>query len=180
MILEANERGYGAELAPHLLNPRDNDHVTIHAIEGFVADDLHGALMEAEAISQATQCQKYLFSLSLNPPIGESVSVEAFEGAIAEVEKRLGLVGQPKAIIFHEKNGRRHAHCVWSRIDTTQMKAIQLSHYKRKLFDLSRELYRSHAWDMPAGFKDKEERILTITPEKNTHRQSDPSVILQS
>ena len=40
MILEGNERGFGAELAQHLLNPKDNDHVTLHAVEGFVADDL--------------------------------------------------------------------------------------------------------------------------------------------
>ena len=83
MILEGNERGYGAELARHLLNPRDNDHVTVHAIKGFVADDLFGAFAEAEAISGATQCQKYLFSLSLNPPMEAEVPVEVFEQAVA-------------------------------------------------------------------------------------------------
>lgn len=158
MILEGNERGSGTELARHLLNPRDNDHVTVHAIEGFVTDDLCGAFAESEAISQATQCQKNLFSLSLNPPPGKVVTVEAFEAAIVAVEKKLGLTGQPRAIVFHEKLGRRHAHCVWSRIDAGQMKAIKLSHYKRKLGDVSRELYRLHNWDMPEGFKKKDAR----------------------
>lgn len=158
MILEGNERGHGAELARHLLNPRDNDHVTVHAIEGFVADDLHEAFLEAEAISGSTQCQKYLFSLSLNPPPGSAVLVEAFEEAIAAAEKKLGLVGQPRAIVFHEKLGRSHAHCVWSRIDVNRMKAIKLSHFKRKLMDVSRELYRTHKWDMPDGFRDHHAR----------------------
>ncbi len=158
MILEANERGYGSELARHLLNPRDNDHVTVHAMEGFVADDLFGAFAEAEAISNATQCQKYLFSLSLNPPMGADVPVEIFEETIAQVEKRLGLSGQPRAVVFHEKNGRRHAHAVWSKIDGHALKAINLSHYKRKLFGLSRELYLTHNWDMPGGFRDTEKR----------------------
>ena len=158
MILEGNERGYGAELARHLLNPRDNDHVTVHSVDGFMADDLYGAFAEVSAISQATQCQKYLFSLSLNPPEGESVSVEAFEQAITDVEKKLGLVGQPKAVVFHEKNGRRHAHCVWSRINVWEMKAITLSHYKRKLGDVSQELFLTHDWDMPEGFRDKAKR----------------------
>lgn len=54
MILNGNERGYGAELARHLLNPRDNDHVTVHRLDGFVADDLAAAFAEAEAISGAT------------------------------------------------------------------------------------------------------------------------------
>ena len=156
MILEGNERGYGAELAQHLLNPRDNDHVTVHAIEGFVADDLFGAFAEAEAISGATQCQKYLFSLSLNPPPSEQVDVDVFEKVISDVEVSLGLKGQPRAIVFHEKNGRSHAHAVWSRIDGRELKAIKLSHYKRKLFGLSKDLFRRHEWDMPAGFEKPE------------------------
>lgn len=158
MILEGNERGYGAELARHLLNPRDNDHVTVHAVEGFMADDLFGAFAEADAVSQATQCQKYLFSLSLNPPQDQPVAVEVFEEAITTIEKKLGLVGQPRAIVFHEKNGRRHAHCVWSRIDASHMRAINLPHYKRKLGDVSRELYLEQNWDMPEGFRDAAKR----------------------
>lgn len=158
MILEGNERGYGLDLAKHLMNPLDNDHVTVHAVDGFISDDLAGAFSEVEAISQATQCSKYLFSLSLNPPPNETVSVEAFESAISDVERKLGLMGQPRAIVFHEKKGRRHAHCVWSRINTRDMKAITLSHYKRKLGDVTRELFRQHNWNMPAGLKDQSTR----------------------
>lgn len=154
MILEANERGHGAELAQHLLNPRDNDHVTVHAIEGFVASDLAEAFAESKAISQGTQCRKYLFSLSLNPPPNARVTVEAFEDAIARVEAKLGLIGQPRAIVFHEKNGRRHAHCVWSRIDASRMRAINMAHSKRKLMDVSISLYCDHGWSMPEGFND--------------------------
>lgn len=153
MILEGNARGFGAELAVHLLNPRDNDHVTVHAVDGFVADDLHSAFAEIEAISQATQCQKYLFSLSLNPPMEQSVSIELFEATIAETERRLGLVGQPRAIVFHEKNGRRHAHCVWSRINVDEMKAVPLSHTKRKLTKQAHEIFLEQGWDVPKGFE---------------------------
>ncbi len=35
------------------------------------------------------------------------------------------------------------------------MKAINLPHYKRKLFDISQNLYWVHDWDMPDGFRDK-------------------------
>ncbi|MEM9764476.1 MAG: AAA family ATPase [Pseudomonadota bacterium] len=154
MILEGNERGYGADLARHLLNPRDNDHVTVHAVDGFVAEDLFGAFAEAEAISSATKCRNYLFSLSLNPPREASVDVDAFEAAIAAAEARRGRSGQPRAIVFHEKNGRRHAHCVWSRIDAQTLRAINIPHYKFKLGDISRDLYRTHGWDMPEGFRE--------------------------
>jgi len=158
MILKGNERGHAAELALHLLNPRDNDHVTVHAIEGFVADDLQGALAESAAISQATQCRNHLFSLSLNPPPEARVSIEVFEAAIAQIEAKLGLVGQPRAIVFHEKYGRRHAHCVWSRIEPTRLRAINLAHSKRKLMDVAQDLFRTHGWEMPAGFTDPARR----------------------
>lgn len=158
MILEANTRGYGAELARHLMNPRDNDHVTLHRVEGFLSHDLASAFAEVEMIASGTRCRKYLFSMSFNPPPEANVPVEVFEQAISDAEARLGLAGQPRAIVLHEKNGRRHAHCVWSRIDPNSMTAIQLPHFKRKLMTLSREIYLDQGWDMPDGFKRFEDR----------------------
>ena len=40
---------------------------------------------------------------------------------------------------------------LYSRTDMEQKKAIQLSHTKLKLADLSRELYIKHGWQMPCG-----------------------------
>lgn len=100
----------------------------------------------------------FFISLSLNPPPKERVPAEVFESAIEQVEQRLGLTGQPRMIIFHEKDGRRHAHAVWSRIDTANSRAINLPHYKLKLRDIARELYLEHGWQMPRGFVNSKER----------------------
>ena len=158
MILKASQRAGGTQLALHLLNDRDNDHVELHELRGFVSSDLAGAFKEAYAVSTGTKCQQFLFSLSLNPPERETVPVEDFENAITEIEEKMKLSGQPRAIIFHEKEGRRHAHCVWSRIDAAQMKAINLPHFKLKLRDMSRQLYLEHGWKMPRGLMNSEER----------------------
>ncbi|MAZ18504.1 MAG: relaxase [Ahrensia sp.] len=155
MILKANERGSGSQLAQYLLAMRDNDHVELHDVRGFASDDLPGAFSEADAIARGTRCEKHLFSMSLNPPEGADVSVEAFEQAIDEIERKLGLENQPRAIVFHEKDGRRHAHAVWSRIDSERMRAINMPHYKVKLRDVSRKLYLEHGWDMPRGLQDR-------------------------
>ncbi|GLK53218.1 relaxase/mobilization nuclease domain-containing protein [Maricaulis virginensis] len=157
MILNGNQRGGAKDLAVHLMK-EENDHVELYELRGFVADDLLGAFGEAQAISKGTRCKQFLFSLSLNPPEKELVAVSEFEAAIDKVEKKLGLEGQPRAIVFHEKNGRRHAHAVWSRIDTINMKAIQLSHSHRKLRDVSREIYREHGWELPSGLVDRDAR----------------------
>lgn len=126
MILKGSQRGGAANLARHLLRADENEHVELHELKGFVAEDLPGALHEIYAVSRGTRCEQYMFSVSLNPPEHETVPIQYFEKAISDIESDLGLSGQPRAIVFHEKEGRRHAHCVWSRIDADEMKAINL------------------------------------------------------
>ena len=108
MILKAKERGNAPQLARYLLAVRDNDHVELHDVRGFISDDLIEAFGEADAIARGTRCEKHLFSMSFNPPEGANASIEDFEKAIEQVEAKLGLEGQPRAIVFHEKDGRRH------------------------------------------------------------------------
>ncbi len=158
MILKGSQRAGGRQLALHLLKTDENEHVEIHEVSGFMSDTPIEAFNEAYAISRGTKCNQFLFSLSLSPPEKESVPVDVFEKAIADIENKLGLAGQPRVIVFHEKEGRRHAHCVWSRIDVEKMKAINLPHFKLKLRDVSRELYLENNWKMPRGLVSSEER----------------------
>jgi len=150
MILVGNQRGGGKQLALHLLK-EENDHVEVHELRGFVAQDLRGALNEAYAVSRGTRCKQYLFSLSLNPPPSADVGTADFEAAVERIETALGLDGQPRAVVFHEKEGRRHAHAVWSRIKSDDMKAVQLSYTKKTLMEMARELFLDHGWTMPHG-----------------------------
>jgi hypothetical protein len=145
MILKGNQRGGGRQMALHLLNGLDNEHVTVHEVSGFIADDVLGALNEAHALSKATKCKQFMYSLSLNPPQDKKVPVADFEAALEKVEKKLALEGQPRVIVFHEKEGRRHAHCVWSRIDAGEMKAINMSFDRDKLNGISKSLSLSMA-----------------------------------
>ncbi|TNC82854.1 MAG: relaxase [Oleiphilus sp.] len=155
MILKGNQRAGGRQMALHLLNGEQNEHVNVHEVRGFIASDVLGALNEAYALSKGTQCRQFMYALSLNPPQDERVSIDTFETTLDRVEKKLGLEGQPRVVVFHEKEGRRHAHCVWSRIDTEEMKAINISHPKIKLNEIAKSLYLEHGWQMPDGFRDK-------------------------
>ncbi len=180
MILVGNQRGGAKDLADHLLK-QENEHVSVHELRDFIADDLHGAFTEAYAISRGTKCKQFLFSLSLNPPAGENVPTADFEAAIEQAEAKLGLSGQPRAVVFHEKEGRRHAHCVWSRIRIEEMKAVRMSHSHEKLMDVSRSLYREHGWRMPEGMADRARRNpLNFTLEEwqqSKRAQRDPKEI---
>ncbi len=112
MILKGSQRAGARQLSAHLLNTRDNDHVSVFDLRGFMDDSLPDALTEAQAVARGTRCKQYLFSLSLNPPSDRTVSEADFLKAADAAEKKLGLEGNPRAIVFHEKHGRRHAHAV--------------------------------------------------------------------
>lgn len=162
MILHGNQRGNSAELAHHLLKD-ENEQVEVYQIRGFVSSDLPGALQESYAISRATKCKQHLYSLSLNPPKDGTPTPEDFENASNSVEKQLGLVNQPRVIVFHEKRGldgelRKHAHVVWCRIDVERMKAIPLPYTKMQLREVSRDLFIQHNWRMPDGLLNSKNR----------------------
>ena len=110
MILKGSQRAGATALADHLMNDRDNDHVFLLELNGFISDDLNGALLETHAISKATQCKQFMFSLSLNPPQDHIATEQDFLEAADRAEQQLGLSDQPRAIVVHEKEGRRHAH----------------------------------------------------------------------
>ena len=109
MIFKASKRSGSRQLGSHLLKTEENEHVEIHEVSGFISDTVMGAMNEAYAAARGTKCKQYLFSMSLSPPAHESVRVEVFEKVIGDIEDRLGLTGQPRVIVFHEKEGRRHA-----------------------------------------------------------------------
>ena len=155
MILKASQRGGAVALAKHLLNANDNDHVELHGIRGVACDTLIEAFREIELVAKGTRCRQMFFTVSLNPPQDASVPVQVFEKAISKIEKSLGLKGQPRAIVFHEKLGRRHAHVVWSRIDATTMRAKNLPHFKRQMRSIAREMFFEQGWDnIPQGLLD--------------------------
>lgn len=149
MILKGSQRAGGADLALHLMNEYDNERVEIAQVRGTVADDLYGAFAEYDAIAAGTRCKKHLYSLSINPPL--ALTRQQYRAAIDRIEKGLGLEGQPRAIVFHVKNGREHCHVVWSRIDSRALKAIHISHDHMKLRTLARELGREFGLKLPDG-----------------------------
>jgi len=144
--------------AAHLLTTEDNEHVLVHEVRGFIASDLHGAFKESQTIARGTKCKQHLFSCAFSPPQSADLSIKQFISCIDKTEQALGLEGQPRAVVFHEKDGRRHAHCVWACIDAETMKGKQLSHWKTKLVDVSRALHVEFGIGMPKGLRKKEDR----------------------
>jgi hypothetical protein len=154
MIPKGNQRAGGQQLATHLLNSYDNDSVEVVDMRGAIAQDLHGAFAEWYAEAKATKCIQYLYSLSINPDHTQGpFNREHYDDFIRRTEDKLGLSGQPRAVVFHVKHGREHCHVVWSRIDTEKMKAVQLSHDRQKLRAVAQEYARDHNITLPPGMQ---------------------------
>ena len=156
MISFASERGLGQDLATHLLNEHDNEEMELAEVRGAVAQDLHGAFAEWEFQAHArTKCKNYLFSLSVNPweVANGRLTREQYFDYIDRTEARLGLSGQPRAVVFHIKDGREHCHVVWSRIDTEKGKAVHLPFFKDTMMMVTREFAREHGLELPKGYE---------------------------
>lgn len=154
MIPKASQRAGGQDLATHLLNAADNEYVEVAEVSGAVAHDLHGALAEWEAIAAGlTKCRNYLYSLSVNPDLAQGDLTRAqYLDYLDRTEKALGLAGQPRAVVFHIKDGREHCHCVWSRIDWQREKAVHIAFDREKLMMVTRQFARDHGLALPDGY----------------------------
>tara|TARA_R110002110_G_scaffold415337_1_gene649283 strand:- start:17811 stop:19418 length:1608 start_codon:yes stop_codon:yes gene_type:complete len=159
MIPFASQRASGQDLATHLLNAEDNEHVMVMDVRGALANDLHGAFAEWQLQADAlTNCRNYLYSLSINPdPAHGRLTQEQYRDYVDRVERALGLEGQPRAVVFHIKHDREHAHIVWSRIDAEAGKAVQLSFDREKLMRVTRQFARDHGIQLADGYdRDKD------------------------
>jgi hypothetical protein len=158
MILKGSIRGTPEALGRHLTNSRDNDLIEVHQVDGFISQDVQGAFAEIATIAKGVKSNKPLFSVSLSPPQDKNVGTEVFEDAICRIEGATGLTGQPRIVVFHTKDGRRHAHCVWSRVDPETMTVIPHPFFKRELNVIAKDMYLEHGWNLPAGFIDRAQR----------------------
>ena len=164
MILKGKSRAGPIDLALHLSNEIDNEKVTIRSIRGSASQNLYDAFREWDVICSQTNAKKPFYSLSVNPdPAQRDWSPEEWNQAIERIEDKLGLKGQPRAVVFHEKVGasdgelRKHCHVVWSRI-SPDLRSIKMSHDRYKLKACAKELATEYGLELRYGERAKSER----------------------
>jgi hypothetical protein len=114
----------GRGLAAHLLKP-ENDRAEVLEMTGVFAANLHEAVSIFDTLAAGTKCEKPIYHAKLNPsPNDRSLTPEELEKALAIFEENMGLQGQPRIIVLHEKEGREHYHAVYSRINLETLQAV--------------------------------------------------------
>jgi len=137
----------------------DNDNVQVFEIKGTCQQgDIRLALLEMSMTSQLTKSDKGLYHVQICPAYGEDRLMTDGDWIKAAdiLEQEAGYIGQKRAIVLHEKNGKTHAHVVWERYD--HEKGIMISDsFSRLAQDRARQ-------------RMEREFGQTRTPERNQHR----------
>lgn len=120
MIIKGGSRAGPQQLAAHLLRADTNERVDILEIDSAV-DDLAATFRDWQTLSEGTRGTKGLYHVNIDPDARYDMTPAQWAEAVAVLEKELGLDGQPRAVVLHEKKGRQHIHIVWARTDLETM-----------------------------------------------------------
>lgn len=151
MIIKGTSCAGAKRLATHLTRTDTNERAEVKDIRGVVAEDLLGALREMESVAAGARTTKPFYHGSINTRENERLTDEQRMQAIDKLEQALGLTGQARVVVIHEKEGREHCHIVWSRIDLDRMTAISDSHNYRKHEEVARALEKEFGLERVQG-----------------------------
>lgn len=152
MIVKGGSTSGGDRLAKHIKRTDTNERMEVKEIRGVAAEEMREAFREMEAVaSGCPNCKKAFYHASINTRADERLTDEQRFRAIDRLEEELGLAGQPRVVVVHEKEGREHCHIVWSRVNSDTMRTISDSHNYRKHEIVARELEREFGHERVQG-----------------------------
>jgi hypothetical protein len=151
MVIKGVSCAGARRLFVHLTRVDTNERVEVRELRGVAAEDLRGALLEMEAVGAGVRAEKIFYHASINTRAVERMTDEQRARAIDRLEAELGLTGQSRLVVVHDKKDREHCHIVWSRIDLDRMATISDSHNFRKHEQVARDLEREFGHERVQG-----------------------------
>jgi len=159
MIAKGNPHNDGPFLARYLAaDSKGNERAELAELRGFASDNIFDAFAMGQMLAEGTQCQNPFFHVQTRTPKGEELTPEQWAKVADRIERQLGFRGQPRAVAFHIKDGHKHMHLVWSRIDADTMHAIDPGLYKRKLKEVCRKLEKEMGLQQVRNERDPSEK----------------------
>ncbi|WP_417832351.1 LPD7 domain-containing protein [Terasakiella sp.] len=133
MIINGSTRGTSwadiEELCQHLLNVESNEEVEVNGVRHCLNHSLQGSLKEMRFLSLGSRSKKSVYHSSISAPRDEAerLSDKQWLDAVDVLENEMGFQGHQRAIVFHKKNGRKHAHVIWGMVNPSTLKAASTS-----------------------------------------------------
>jgi hypothetical protein len=115
VIIKGKSRAAPSELARHLSRADTNERVEILQLDS--AGTTAEAFRDWQTYTLATKGKLGLYHANIDPDAKYEMTPHQWMRAVDILEEELGLQGQPRAVVMHEKNGREHIHVVWARAD---------------------------------------------------------------
>lgn len=120
MIIKGSSRAAPSQLANHLKRADTNERVEVLELQS-PHGDLAEALRDWQFLAAGTRGTKGLYHANIDPAEAYAMTAEQWARSVEVLEEELGLQGQPRAVVLHEKHGRQHIHVVWARTDIDTM-----------------------------------------------------------
>ncbi|MEI2774010.1 MAG: relaxase/mobilization nuclease domain-containing protein [Candidatus Competibacter sp.] len=141
MIIGANKRGNGGQLAAYLLNQEKNERAELVEMRGFAdMGNLKGALNGIELEAMQTNGTKPFYHCWLRLDEGESLTAAQWQQSFAAVEHRLHLEGQARVVVAHQLQNETHYHVVWSLVDRERGQMIEIPFDGMRRTEVARKL----------------------------------------
>jgi hypothetical protein len=150
MNIKGKARGGPLNLAAHV-QKAENESVRIVGIDGLMAQDIEGALMEMDALGTMLRTDKTLYHGIISPEPGKDFAMTEADWDFTRKAylKGMGFEGQPFIEIEHEKFGkdgvlRLHRHIITALADAEvgYTRAIHTGHNFRKHEEIARHVER--------------------------------------
>jgi hypothetical protein len=141
MIIGANKRGNGGQLAAYLLNQEKNERAELLEMRGFAdTGNLKSALNCIELEAMQTNGTKPFYHCWLRLDEGESLTAVQWQKSFASVERRLHLEDQARVVVEHQLQGEKHYHVVWSLVDRERGQMIEIPFDGMRRAEVARKL----------------------------------------
>ena len=141
MIIGANKRGNGGQLAAYLLNQEKNERAELLEMRGFAdTGNLKGALNGIELEAMQTNGAKPFYHCWLRLDEGESLTAAQWQKSFEAVERRLHLEDQARVVVEHQLQGEKHYHVVWSLVDRERGQMIEIPFDGMRRAEIARKL----------------------------------------
>ena len=111
MIIKGTSRASPNQLGRHLLRTDTNERIQILELQS-PNGNLTEALRDWQLIAGGTNGTLGLYHVNIDPAAHYQMTTEQWFRSVDVLEKELGLAGQPRVIVLHEKEGREHIHVV--------------------------------------------------------------------
>ena len=173
MFAKGNPHNDGPYLARYLASEsKGNERAELAELRGFASDNIFDAFALGQLMASGTRCENPFFHVQVRLPKEEALSREQWQQAADFIEMQLGFDDQPRAMVFHLKDGGEHMHLVWSRIDQDTLRAIDPGLYKNKLREIARILEKEFGLRQIGNERDPDQKTKSASrPEEEQSRR---------